>query len=125
MAAQLHGSGASPIWSGHPHLFARVLAKLPADALLESWGLIAIAVESYWNAGLIRLLQLAHEFIPDARRERVLPRGSVVVAGENDPFTEWELFPRYGAERVVRVPGGPHGVQYSYPEAVAAAVLSS
>jgi pimeloyl-ACP methyl ester carboxylesterase len=113
----------SPIWSGHRHLFARVLAKLPADALLEEWPLVAIAAESYWNAGLIRLLRLAAEFVPDAQKPRHLPPHSLVIAGEHDPFTEWELFDRYGAEHVVRLPGGPHGVHFSQPGAVAEAIL--
>jgi pimeloyl-ACP methyl ester carboxylesterase len=113
----------SPIWSGHRHLFARVLARLPADALLESWALVAIAVESYWNAGLIRLLRLAAEFVPDAQRPRSLPPHSVVLAGENDPFTEWELFPRYGAERVVRIPDGAHGVHFDHSDTVADVIV--
>ena len=113
----------SPVWSRQSHLFARMLTKLPADALLETMPLILIAVESYWNAGLLRLLALAREFVPDARRQRTLPAHSTIIAGEHDPFAEWELLDALGAERVVRIPRGPHGVHYSFPDEVAREIL--
>jgi pimeloyl-ACP methyl ester carboxylesterase len=106
---------ASPVWSDRPHLFARILTRMPGDALLEPIALVALAVEAYWEAGITRLLRLASHYVRDARDPLKLSERSVIIAGENDPFAEWELLRSTGAAAVLSVPGA-HGVHFSHPE---------
>ena len=113
----------SPIWTTGKHLFPRIVAHLPADALMERWGLLAIAVESYWNSGFRRLLRGIRHWIHDAGRERSLPPNALVAAGEHDPFADWDLLEKLAPGRVTRLPGA-HGMHYSFPSETADVIVA-
>lgn len=112
---------ASPIWSPRPYLLARILTRMPADALMESPGLDLLAIEAYWEAGLRRLFRLALYYVRDAQEPRKLPARSVIVAGAFDPFAEWEYWATLETEAIVKVPGA-HGMHFKHPEETAAAL---
>lgn len=112
---------ASPIWSPRPYLLARILTRMPADALMESPGLDLLAIEAYWEAGLGRLFRLARFYVSDAQELRRLPARSIIVAGAFDPFAEWEYWATLETDAIVKVPGA-HGMHFNHPEETASAL---
>jgi pimeloyl-ACP methyl ester carboxylesterase len=114
----------SPVWSRHRHLGLRTATRLPADALIEPFELVLIALGAFWRAGLLRMGKVARYYTSDARRERRLPAGSLVVTGEDDRLADWETLRRLRPEWLAMIPGA-HGAHFSHPEELAEVVLAN
>lgn len=102
--------------------------RLLADAPRESPSLLPVAVGDYLRAGPVRMWRTLTEAMGTdaAGRLRRVPHPALVVRGERDPVVsaEWAatvtgLLPE---GRLVTLPGAPHGLPYSAPDALVAAV---
>ena len=108
--------------------FLRQLGRIARNSAREPKSLGPITLRDYWAAGPRRVVATIKMALAD-RIEEKLPRigaPTLVVRGTNDP-----LVPHAWAERVaellprgelVQLPGLPHTINYSAPEAFVAAI---
>jgi 2-hydroxy-6-oxonona-2,4-dienedioate hydrolase len=97
------------------------ILRLMIDALRERPSLIGIFLHDFLKTGLPRAWRTARYVLAD-RVEDKMPRVQapvLVVRGERDPLVPlaWaeEMTRRLSRERLVVIPGGPHGLNYSRP----------
>jgi pimeloyl-ACP methyl ester carboxylesterase len=106
------------------HLFTRSLLNAPQEPLSLIW----IAIKSFFQFGLIRQVKTLRFALED-RLEDKLPHINIpalVLRGSQDTVVpqDWtqsvaDLLPR---SKLVTVPGGTHGFNYSFPELFAKAI---
>ncbi len=104
------------------------VARLLWDTPRERWPLALIASRDYVEAGWRRGLRTLHAGLRDAAAEhyRQLRVPTLVVRGGRDPIVSapWarEVSRLLPDGRLVTVPGAPHAVNFSAPDALAAIV---
>lgn len=97
------------------------ILRLMIDALRERPSLIFLFLRDFWKTGLPRAWRTARYVLAD-RVEDKMPRvqaPTLVVRGSRDPLVplSWaeEITRRLSRDRLVVIPGGPHGLNYSRP----------
>ncbi|HUO84077.1 MAG TPA: alpha/beta fold hydrolase [Thermoanaerobaculia bacterium] len=108
----------SPIWSREPHRQLSLPLQIALDGLREPYALIALAVRSYWDSGLLRIVRSFLDYSGDASTvPESLPPEARIVIGETDPLLDRECLKDLGAKTIEI--DGAHGIVYSSSERLA------
>ncbi len=111
----------SPVWNRERLSPLWLIEGIVRDAPKDSPHLLILALQSYWEAGFLRLLRSFFWYTEDASRIEKLPERSVIVYGESDPMIHRDFVETMGVP--VHVVPGAHGVVFSHPDEVLDAVI--
>ncbi|GMA75639.1 alpha/beta fold hydrolase [Methylorubrum aminovorans] len=98
-------------------------------APFERWSLAWVALTDYARSGIRRYLQTLRSMVdnPIADKALRIPQPTLVVWGTRDYIVPYAFVTSLAASlprgRLAVIPGAAHGINYSHPEAFAAALL--